>query len=63
MNFADRISRCIQEFGPLVVGLDPHIEYLPRFILEQEFKEKGKTWEALALSLIHISFRFFDLPR
>jgi len=48
MNFADRVSHCIQEFGPLVVGFDPHIEYLPPFILEQEFKKKGKTWEALA---------------
>jgi orotidine-5'-phosphate decarboxylase len=60
MNFADRISRCIQEFGPLVVGLDPHIEYLPRFILEQELKEKGKTWEALARAVTLTNQKILD---
>jgi orotidine-5'-phosphate decarboxylase len=60
MNFADRISRCVQKFGPLVVGLDPHIEYLPRFILEQELKEKGRTWEALAHAVTLTNHKLLD---
>ncbi|NLJ37888.1 MAG: orotidine-5'-phosphate decarboxylase [Candidatus Atribacteria bacterium] len=60
MNFADRISFCVQKFGPLLVGLDPHIDYLPRFILEHELEEKGKTWEALAQAVVRTNQKLLD---
>jgi hypothetical protein len=47
MNFADRISRCIQEFGPLVVGLDPHIEYLPPVYPRARIQRKRKNLGSL----------------
>ncbi|NLJ49035.1 MAG: orotidine-5'-phosphate decarboxylase [Candidatus Atribacteria bacterium] len=60
MNFADRLNYCVQKFGPLLVGLDPHLEYLPKFILEQELKEKGKTWEALAHAVVLTNQKLLD---
>jgi len=51
MNFADEVCQRVQKVGPLVVGLDPHIEYIPPFLLEQELQDKGKTWEALATAV------------
>ncbi len=35
MNFADRVIDVIEKKGPLVVGLDPHIDLLPPFLLNQ----------------------------
>ncbi|MCX6090993.1 MAG: orotidine 5'-phosphate decarboxylase, partial [Candidatus Atribacteria bacterium] len=49
MNFADLVSQKIREKGPLAVGLDPHLELLPPYLLEKWFREKGKTLDALAL--------------
>jgi len=60
MNFADRICRCIHEKGPLVVGLDPHLEYLPPYILGEEIREKGKTWDALAKTVERTNLKLLD---
>ncbi len=55
MNFADRLCLSIRDKGPLMVGLDPHLEYCPPFLLEKEIKEKGKTWEALSSAVAEMN--------
>lgn len=46
-HFAERVVEKVQRFGPLVVGLDPHFDALPPFLLKR-FMPKGASFEALA---------------
>ncbi|HXL01508.1 MAG TPA: orotidine-5'-phosphate decarboxylase [Candidatus Atribacteria bacterium] len=48
MNFADQAIKKTQEKGPLVVGLDPHFQFLPPYLWEKWVEKEGKTWEALS---------------
>ncbi len=46
------IEKLIQKIkktkAPIVAGLDPMLSYIPRFILEKAFQEKGETLEGAA---------------
>jgi orotidine-5'-phosphate decarboxylase len=45
----DKLNQKIIKTGaPVVVGLDPMLDYLPPFLLEQAIREKGETLEAVA---------------
>lgn len=49
MNFADKlILQIIKKSNPICVGLDPQIEYMPRFLKNKFNKEYGDTKEAVA---------------
>ena len=43
------ISKIEKTHAPIVVGLDPMLNYIPKQIQEKAFKEYGKTdWEPLS---------------
>ena len=46
------ISKLITEIkkknAPVVVGLDPQLAFLPKFLLDKAVKEKGETLDAVA---------------
>ena len=46
------INQLIQKIqtknAPIVVGLDPMLDYIPNFVKEAAFKEKGETLEGVA---------------
>lgn len=55
MNFADAVCQMVEEKGPLVVGLDPHPNLLPPYLVHKWFKEKGETLEALAACVLEFN--------
>jgi orotidine-5'-phosphate decarboxylase len=44
----DRLIKRIQRAAPIVVGLDPRLEQIPRYIKEEYFAKQGKTTQAVA---------------
>ncbi len=60
MSF-DRLIRKIVETGnPTVVGLDPKLDYVPNFIKEKAFAEKGATLEGAAEALWQFNKAIID---
>ena len=56
MHFADKIINLInQGKSPICVGLDPHFESLPKFILERNFEKYGKNAKGIAESIIEFN--------
>jgi len=41
------IDGIVKKQAPVVVGLDPQLSFIPSFILEKAYAEKGKTLEAI----------------
>lgn len=50
-SFAERVIAKVHQFGPLVVGLDPHFDSLPPFLLRR-FMPKGVSFEGLAEAVL-----------
>lgn len=50
-SFAERITAKVRQFGPLVVGLDPHFDFLPPFLLRR-FMPQGVSFEGLAEAVL-----------
>jgi len=48
MNFADQVCKIVEMKGPLVVGMDPHLELLPPYLLGKWLRERGNNLQALA---------------
>lgn len=48
MNFADQVCKIAEIKGPLVVGMDPHLELLPPYLLEKWVRERGNNLQALS---------------
>lgn len=61
MNAADKLLKKIIEKGnPVCVGLDPQVEYFPKF-LKEEFKEKyGETKQGVAEMIFEFNKRIID---
>ncbi len=60
-NFADRlIAEVEKKQNPSVVGLDPRLEQIPRFIKEEMVGRFGKTFEAAAESFIVFNKKIID---
>ncbi len=60
MSF-DRLIEKIQKTGnPTVVGLDPKLDYVPDFIKEAAFEEKGKDLKGAAYALLKFNKALID---
>ena len=51
MSFDRLIKKIVETGNPTVVGLDPKLDYVPGFIKEKAFAEKGATLEGAAEAL------------
>lgn len=61
MNAADRlIDKIDEKKNPIVVGLDPRVEYIPRFIVDSCISEFGETRRAMAESFLDFSRAVID---
>ncbi len=61
LNAADRLIEKIDEKkNPIVVGLDPRVEYIPRFIVDPCISELGETRKAMAESFLDFSRAVID---
>lgn len=60
MAFDRLIQRIIELKNPTVVGLDPKLEYIPNYICEKHFKEKGTTLKAAANAIQEYNFALID---
>lgn len=54
------IERIKKLEAPIVVGLDPMLDYLPKFLLEREMKEKGESLEAAADAIFAFNKEIVD---
>lgn len=53
MHFADRLNEAIQKKNSVVcVGLDPRLDRLPAFILNEAFKEHGENFTGVANAFV-----------
>ncbi len=60
MSF-DRLIEKIQKTGnPTVVGLDPKLDYVPDFIKEEAFDEKGRDLKGAAYALLKFNKALID---
>lgn len=50
-SFAEKVTEKVRRFGPLVVGLDPHFDFLPPFLLKR-FMPRGMSFEGLAETVL-----------
>ena len=56
MHFADSIIQKVKEGkNPICVGLDPHFEALPKFILDKKFKEFGRNAKGVAETILEFN--------
>lgn len=57
----DRLMKRIDEIhNPSVAGLDPKLEYIPRFIQDKFFVMKGRTLEAAADAILAYNKALID---
>ncbi|MCI1328369.1 MAG: orotidine-5'-phosphate decarboxylase [Lachnospiraceae bacterium] len=58
------ISKLIEKIekteAPIVVGLDPKLEFIPRYIQEKAFEEYGETLEGAAAAIIGFNRKIVD---
>ena len=60
MSFDRLIAKIIETGNPTVVGLDPKLDYVPDFIKEKAFEEKGKDLKGAANALWHFNKALID---
>lgn len=61
MHFADQIIKKIEEGkSPICVGLDPHYNNLPAFLLERNFEKHGRNATAVAESIIEFNINIIE---
>ena len=59
--FADKLVESIRRLNnPTVAGLDPKLEYVPAFIRERAFKEKGNGFEGAAEAILQFNKMLID---
>lgn len=60
-NIFDVLIKKIKDKGlPLCVGLDPHLDLIPEFIFEENFKKYGKNQNAIAQSVFDFNKVIID---
>lgn len=52
MNFADQVCKIVETKGPLVVGMDPHLEFLPPYLFKKWVHKKGNSLEAVSSCIL-----------
>ena len=60
MAFDSLIKKIKEMKNPTVAGLDPKLEYVPKFILEDNFRKYGKSLEGAANALKDFNFSLID---
>ncbi len=60
MSFDRLIKKIVETGNPTVVGLDPKLDYVPGFIKEKAFAEKGATLEGAAEALWQFNKAIID---
>lgn len=60
MSFDRLIKKIVETGNPTVVGLDPKLDYVPNFIKEKAFAEKGATLEGAAEALWQFNKAIID---
>lgn len=60
MSFDRLIEKIAETKNPTVVGLDPKLDYVPRFIKEQAFEENGITLKGAAKAIYRFNKGIID---
>lgn len=60
MSLDRMIERIAETQNPTVAGLDPTLGYIPDYILEKNYKEYGKTFEAAANAIYEFNCGLID---
>lgn len=61
MHFADNIIQKVKNGkSPICVGLDPHFEGLPKFILDKNFEKHGRNAKGVAETIIEFNKGIID---
>ncbi len=60
MSFERLIEKIIKTGNPTVVGLDPKLDYVPDFIKEEAFAEKGRDLKGAAYALLKFNKALID---
>ncbi len=60
MSFDRLIEKIIKTGNPTVVGLDPKLDYVPDFIKEAAFEEKGRDLKGAAYALLKFNKAIID---
>ncbi len=59
--FIDKlINDIIKKDNPTVIGLDPKLEYIPKFLLEKMFSEYGPTMSGAAQAILKFNIGIID---
>ncbi len=53
MSFDRLIKKIIETGNPTVVGLDPKLDYVPAYLREEAFKDKGRDLKGAAAALLY----------
>lgn len=54
------IDRIIELNNPVVVGLDPQIDFVPKFLLERSYEKYGETCEGVANAFLEFNKMIID---
>ena len=54
------VDQIKQKNAPVVVGLDPQLKFIPKYILEKKYQEFGNTLEAVAESFYEFNVAIMD---
>lgn len=60
MSFDRMITKIIETGNPTVVGLDPKLDYVPNFIKEKCFEEKGADLKGAAAAILKFNKAIID---
>ncbi|MCR5121333.1 MAG: orotidine-5'-phosphate decarboxylase [Ruminococcus sp.] len=60
MAFDRLIENIVKTQNPSVVGLDPKLEYVPKFIVEKRIEKHGKTLKAAAKAVLDFNKAIID---
>lgn len=60
MSFDRLIEKIVQTQNPSVVGLDPKLDYVPKYIVEKKIKKYGKTLKAASKAILEFNKSIID---
>lgn len=60
MSFDRLIKKIIKTGNPTVVGLDPKLEYVPAYLREEAFNDKGRDLKGAAAALLRFNKAIID---
>lgn len=60
MSFDRLISKIIETKNPTVVGLDPKLDYVPKFIQDKYFEKYGETLKAASKAILKFNKMIID---